>query len=62
MYFVAKGECSVRVRDRVSIDGSDREIRKLYPGDHFGEIGLIYNCKRTATVIATNYSTMAALD
>lgn len=30
-------------------------------GDHFGEISLIYKCKRSATVISTNYNTFAKL-
>lgn len=30
-------------------------------GAHFGEISLIYGCKRTATVISSNYCTLASL-
>lgn len=30
--------------------------------DFFGEIGLIYECARTATVTSSNYSTLASLD
>ena len=33
----------------------------LNDGDHFGEISLIYNCKRTATVESANYGTLAML-
>ena len=30
-------------------------------GDHFGEIGLIYRCKRTASIISRNYDVFARL-
>ena len=33
----------------------------LYDGDHFGEIGLIYGCNRTATVKSNNYGSLAKL-
>jgi len=33
----------------------------LTEGDHFGEISLIYKCRRTATVISRNYNTLARL-
>lgn len=40
---------------------SFENFRTLLPGDHFGEIGIIYNCPRTATVISDGYSTFARL-
>jgi CRP-like cAMP-binding protein len=33
----------------------------LVEGDHFGEIGMIFGCKRTATIISRNYNTMATI-
>lgn len=33
----------------------------MYDGDHFGEIGLIYGLKRTATVSSKNYGSLACL-
>jgi len=33
----------------------------LIAGDHFGEVGLIYRCKRTASIVSRNYNTMASL-
>ena len=33
----------------------------MVAGDHFGEITLIYQCKRTATVISRNYNSLARL-
>ena len=52
MFFIAKGACTVKVRVRhilqVQSDGetdnSSVEVRKLFEGDHFGEIALIYGC------------------
>lgn len=33
----------------------------MRPGDYFGEISLIFGCKRTATVESSKYSTLAKL-
>lgn len=41
--------------------GNERKLKDLQPGAHFGEISLIYGCKRTASVISGNYSTFAKL-
>ena len=59
MYFISSGDCVVNIID-------DRRIEKighnlLVEGDHFGEIGLVYDCIRTATVQSRNYNTMATL-
>ena len=34
----------------------------LYDGDHFGEIGLVFNSKRTASVKSINYGSLARLN
>jgi CRP-like cAMP-binding protein len=59
MYFIAKGDCSVSIRDEKRKE--IKNVRKLNPGDQFGEISLVYGCNRTATVSAGNYSTFAKL-
>lgn len=61
MYFVAKGRCTVFVKDKLDSGDQKKQIRILYEGEHFGEISCIYNCKRTATVISNNYCTLAKL-
>ena len=69
MYFIAKGKYDVYVKKNhgVSVNKytSDKSKQKpdrvLYDGDHFGEISLIYNCKRTASVESANYGTLAML-
>jgi CRP-like cAMP-binding protein len=58
MYFLARGDAHVTIKDRL---GKEHFLRKLGPGAHFGEISLIFQTKRTATVISGNYSTFAKL-
>ena len=59
MYFIAKGECSVSVRDSNKVEQKNQ--KQLKEGSHFGEIAMIYKCRRTATVSSLNYNTMAIL-
>jgi CRP-like cAMP-binding protein len=37
-------------------------IRLLSEGDFFGEIGMIYKCNRSATVISRNYNTFSIMN
>jgi len=48
-FFITEGEASVKV--------GAREVARLGPGDHFGELGLIGHRARTATVTATTLLT-----
>ncbi|CDW83695.1 cyclic nucleotide-binding protein [Stylonychia lemnae] len=50
MYFVQKGDCSVLVQDKIGLEAGIKR-----------EVSLIYNCRRTATVTANNYCTLARL-
>lgn len=59
MYFLGKGQCMVNVRDQNGIEHDG--IRVLNEGDHFGEIGLIFKCQRSASVVCRNYNTLARL-
>jgi CRP-like cAMP-binding protein len=59
MYFLSKGDCAVNITDQY---GQDHYcIRLLDEGDFFGEIGMIYGCKRTATVVSRNYNTFSRI-
>jgi CRP-like cAMP-binding protein len=69
MYFIANGRFDVFVKKNHIVaagNGSDKSSKdkgvcSLSEGDHFGEIGLIYGCRRTASVQSTNYGTLAML-
>jgi CRP-like cAMP-binding protein len=59
MYFISKGDCFVNARNQ---KGEEQQATAmLVAGDHFGEISLIYRCKRSATVISRNYNSLARL-
>ncbi|XP_065446110.1 cGMP-dependent protein kinase 1-like isoform X3 [Chrysemys picta bellii] len=54
MYIVAEGELSVTQRGC--------PLRTLLPGDVFGELAILYHCKRTATVTALTQVRLWAID
>jgi len=56
MYFIAKGEFQVYVQAQAQ--SMPQKVRTLQNGDHFGEVSLIYGCKRTATVTSIKYGTL----
>lgn len=58
IYFIAKGGCNVYIRNQNKIKV---KVNTLKPGNHFGEVALLNGCRRTATVKASNYSTIAHL-
>lgn len=49
MYFLATGECNVYVTD---INMKEIHSNTLKEGQYFGEIGLIKDCHRTASVFS----------
>lgn len=66
MYFIRSGEFHVTIESNFNAgisadDENDQELIHLYDGDHFGEIGLIYGLRRTATVRSKNYGSLAKL-
>lgn len=58
MYFLSTGECVVMVKDRYKKFNQERILKH---GDFFGELALISNNKRTATVKSINYCNCALL-
>lgn len=59
MYFISSGKCQVELFDEYK---QHALVRYLRPGDYFGELGIIYNTKRTATVKTSVYSNLAQID
>ena len=59
LYFIAKGGWNVYVRDRANFRNKANVLKE---GDYFGEVGIINEWKRTATVKSNNYSTLAYLN
>jgi len=65
MYFIRNGKFSVHVKtDHLSVIDQENEpkpVTHLIDGNHFGEIGMLFDSKRTATVRSENYGTLAIL-
>lgn len=59
LIYIIHGDCVLNITEH---DLKTRTAVKLMvEGDHIGEIGLLYKCKRTASVISRNYNVMARL-
>ena len=65
MYFIRNGKFSVHVKVEhlivIDQENQPKPVTHLIDGDHFGEIGMIFDSKRTATVRSENYGTLAIL-
>jgi len=64
MYFIRTGMFQVTIKSNFYAGGKSQpkiETKYLHDGDHFGEIGLVYNTKRTASVMSKNYGALARL-
>lgn len=59
MYFIAKGSCLVYVNDKFADRIEKFKVRELSVGSHFGEISMLYQTARSATVISHHYLTCA---
>ncbi len=57
-YVITAGEVEVTQR----VDGVEQSIRRLGPGEHFGELALLGDRKRTATVTASTNTSLLSLD
>ena len=56
--FIANGDCQVWVKDHLK---TNVYISTLVQGDYFGEVSLLTNTLRSASVKSTNYCTLASL-
>jgi NADH dehydrogenase len=56
-YIITSGEVEVIQQ----VDGVERQLRRLGPGRHFGELALLHNSKRTASVRAVTDTTLLAI-
>ena len=45
----------------IDISGDQKLVRCLHHGEHFGEIAIVSNLKRTCSVTSSNYATLAVL-
>ena len=61
LFFIERGECIVEINDKDKMRNKSKKVRTLFPGDYFGEIGFIYNSKRSTSVTSTNYTTLGKI-
>ena len=61
-YILAQGRARITVRGGVSDEEEERELRVLGPGEYFGEMGLIQNFPRAASVTTLTDVTVLEMD
>lgn len=63
MYIISQGQCKVSVYDKSMKTQrmQDIEVRQIKKHDYFGEISLVYDSVRSATVTCTNYCTLGKI-
>jgi len=61
MYYIASGKYKVLTREPGNFGLVDVHFRTFKKKRNFGEIALLYDCKRSATIMAENYGTMGVL-
>lgn len=63
-YIIEKGTCVVKVKDTFSSQHTNEEVEvsQLNRGEYFGELALIYNKPRAASIYATTDVSCAVLD
>jgi cAMP-dependent protein kinase regulator len=54
-----KLDCYKRLKKE---DAEPKFLKTYYPGDSFGELALLYNAPRAATIIAKEHSVLFVLD
>ena len=60
LYVVDKGKLDCF--KKFSKDAEDTYLKTYVPGESFGELALLYNCPRAASIIAKEDSTLFSLD
>ena len=66
MYLISQGACNVSVYDRIKGTSNkklqDMHVRVLEQNAYFGEVALVYDSVRTATVTCANYCTLGKIN
>ena len=62
LFFIYKGKFEVEIIQYGTQDGKPEFLRTLKEGDYFGEVSIIFGCKRTATVRVKDYGMYGTLD
>ena len=63
MYLISDGFCKVHMEDKSPVTKKleDIELKVLAKTDYFGEVSLVHDGYRTASVTAVNYCTLGKL-
>jgi phosphoenolpyruvate synthase/pyruvate phosphate dikinase len=68
MFIISRGQATVKqVVNQTNLtrqkdeDPLGEEVRNLFDFDMFGEVSMVYGCKRTCSVVSKNYCTLATI-